>query len=502
MALDLVQVDQQVLAAVAVDLLARLVETLDHLLERREDRGEVGVEAHRTGLAPGTRSLHQVGAGYRDRVLERLDLRGVDDLAGLLPRPSMGGEEPLAAVREILGEVRERGDAAVREYTARFDGVDTATSLVPTEELHAALVSLPPEVREALELAESRIAEHHRVQLTGEVRHDDRGIRIRSFRRPVGRAGCYVPGGRAAYPSTLLMTAVPARVAGVPEVVVCVPPDRATGRVSPVTLAAAAVAGVEEVHAIGGAQAVGAMAYGTESVAPVDVICGPGNAYVALAKAEVAGTVGVAAAFAGPSEVVVIADGTVPPEFAAIDVILQAEHGPDGLAWLITWDPSVADAVSEAVDRLTAAAPRRDAIAATLSGGGYAVVVDDPAAALRVANLVAPEHLELLCADAESLVERVDNAGAVFLGPWSPASVGDYLAGPSHVLPTYGSARFASALTVDDFLKHHHVISVEPGAYDPGGVAGAVETLARAEGLDAHADSIRLRRDARRDGSS
>jgi histidinol dehydrogenase len=425
-------------------------------------------------------------------VLNRLDLRGVEDLQGRLPRPAVDGDEPVAAVREILDDVRRRGDDALFDLTARFDGVRLDALRVPPSELRAALEATAPEVRAALELARDRIAAHHRTQLRPEVRHDTGGVHIRSYHRPVDRVGCYVPGGRAAYPSTLLMTAVPALVAGVPEVAVCVPPDRDTGTVTPVTLAAAAVAGVDEVYAIGGAQAIGALAYGTASVPAVDVICGPGNKYVALAKQEVAGRVGVAAAFAGPSEVVVIADGSVPPEFAAIDVILQAEHGPDGLAWLITWDDSVADAVTEAVTRLTEAAPRRDEIAATLAEGGYAVVVDSPEAAVAVANVVAPEHLELLCQGADGLVPLVRNAGAVFVGPWSPASVGDYLAGPSHVLPTYGTARFASALTVDDFLKHHHVVTVDGDAFD--GIAPAVESLAEAEGLEAHAESIRIRR--------
>lgn len=434
-------------------------------------------------------------------VLNRLDLRGVTDLAAHLPRPTVDADEPVAAVRSILSDVRERGDAAVRELTARFDGVELSDLAVPRSELEAALASVGPEVRAALELAHDRIAVHHRAQLTEPVEHASDGVRIRSYRRAVDRAGCYVPGGRAAYPSTLLMTAVPALVAGVEQVVVCVPPDRSTGAVSPVTLAAAAVAGVHEVYAVGGAQAIAALAYGTESIPAVDVICGPGNKYVALAKREVAGTVGVAAAFAGPSEVVVVADDTVPPHFAAIDVILQAEHGPDGLAWLITWDESVADAVNAEVTRLTEAAPRRGDITATLAEGGYAVVVDSPADAIRVSDLVAPEHLELLCDQPESLVPLVHNAGAIFCGPWSPASVGDYVAGPSHVLPTYGTARFASALTVDDFTKHHHVVTVDESAYDDGGLAGAVETLAVAEGLDAHAESIRLRRRERAEGS-
>ena len=323
-------------------------------------------------------------------------------------------------------------------------------------------------------------------------------MHTRSSPRPLDRVGCYVPGGRAAYPSTLLMTAVPAQVAGVGEVAVCVPPDRETGEVTPVTLAAAAVAGVDEVYAIGGAQAIGALAYGTDQVPAVDVICGPGNKYVALAKQEVAGTVGVAAAFAGPSEVVVLADDSIRPELAAIDVILQAEHGPDGLAWLISWDAAALDAIDAELARLTEAAPRRAEITATLAEGGYAVLVDSPEAAVEVANLVAPEHLELLCRDAIDLVPLVRNAGAIFIGPWSPASVGDYVAGPSHVLPTYGTARFSSALTVDDFLKPHHVVTVDGDAFDR--IGPAVQALAEAEGLEAHAESIRLRRTLRGEG--
>jgi histidinol dehydrogenase len=428
-------------------------------------------------------------------VLNRLDLRGAADAADRLPRPAVDGDGPVAAVREILADVRARGDVALVELTARFDGVELDRLRVPPEQIRAALDAAPAELRSALELARDRIAAHHRTQLRPPVEHTEDGVRIRSSFVPVDRAGCYVPGGRAAYPSTLLMTAVPALVAGVAEVAVCVPADRAIGGVSPVTLAAAAVAGVDEVYAIGGAQAIGAMAYGTGSVPAVDVICGPGNKYVALAKQEVAGTVGVAAAFAGPSEVVVVADDSVPAEFAAVDVILQAEHGPDGLAWLITWDEATADAVTAAVERLVAEAPRADDIRATLGAGGYAVLVDSPAAAIEVANLVAPEHLELLCAGAEDLLGLVRNAGATFVGPWSPASIGDYLAGPSHVLPTYGTARFASALTVDDFLKHHHVITVDGAAFDA--IGGAVAALADAEGLAAHAESIRIRQAAR-----
>ncbi|MCB0997244.1 MAG: histidinol dehydrogenase, partial [Acidimicrobiales bacterium] len=276
-------------------------------------------------------------------MLNRLDLRGVTgSLAGLLPRPVVAGDEPVAAVRAIITDVRERGDAALAEYTARFDGALPPNWRVPAGELARALSNVDPDVRAALELARDNIAAYHRTQRHAEIRHDSPGMVIRSLQQPVDRAGCYVPGGRAAYPSTVLMTAVPAKVAGVAEVVLCVPPGP-EGRIDDVVLAAAAVAEVDEVYAVGGAQAIAALAYGTESVSPVDVIVGPGNVYVAIAKREVAGTVGVPSAFAGPSEVVVVADATSPVELVAIDICVQAEHGPDGLAWLVCWDPAVAD---------------------------------------------------------------------------------------------------------------------------------------------------------------
>ncbi|MBV9284341.1 MAG: histidinol dehydrogenase, partial [Acidimicrobiia bacterium] len=292
--------------------------------------------------------------------------------------------------------------------------------------------------------------------------------------------------------STVLMTAVPARVAGVGEVVLCSPP-RPDGKVPPGILAAAALAGVDEVHPIGGAQAIAALAYGTESIRPVDVIVGPGNVYVATAKREVGaeGVVGLPAAFAGPSEVVVVADDTTPPDYAAIDLVVQAEHGPDGLAWLITWSEAVADAVSDAVARLVAESPRRADLESTLDGGGYAVVVDGPEQAAAVFNAIAPEHLELMNADPESLLPLVQNAGAVFCGVDAPASVGDYVAGPSHVLPTFGTARFSSALRVDDFVKWIHVVSLGGGAL--ARLAPHIAALAEEEGLPAHAESVRLR---------
>lgn len=427
-------------------------------------------------------------------MLNRLDLRGVpaDELRGRLPRPEVAGEEPVAAVRDILADVAARGDAALIELTERFDGARLGRLDVPAHERDAALARIPAEVREALEVAADRLRAFHATQVRPEHRVESGGVVVEALVRPVDRAGLYVPGGRAAYPSTVLHTAVPARVAGVPELALCVPPDRATGRVADVTLAAAAIAGVDEIYAVGGAQAIAALAHGTESIRPVDVIAGPGNVYVAVAKRLVADRVGIAAAFAGPSEVVVVADGSVDPELAAIDVILQAEHGPDGLAWLITWDEAVADAVTAAVERLVGDAPRHHDIAATLDAAGHAALVDSPEAAMAVSNLIAPEHLELLVDDPRALLPLVRHAGAVFCGSWSPASFGDYLAGPSHVLPTDGTARFASALTVADFTKDVHVVTVSPEGLDTLGPH--VIALAEAEGLDAHAESVRLRR--------
>jgi histidinol dehydrogenase len=424
-------------------------------------------------------------------VLNRLDLRGIgDDLRAKLPRPAQAAEGPVAAVKEILAAVRDRGDDAVRELTERFDGVALTSLRVAPEGIAAALDALDPELRDALTVAAAGIEDFHRQQLVGDHTYERDGIVVQGRKVPVDRAGCYVPGGRAIYPSTVLMTAIPAKVAGVAQVALCVPPDR-TGSVPAVTLAAAAIAGVDEVYAIGGAQAVGAMAYGTESVRPVDVIVGPGNVYVALAKREVAGLVGVPSSFPGPSEVVVIADSTAPPELAAVDVILQAEHGPGGLAWLISWDEAALDAICDEIAAQVAVAPRRDDITSTFAEGGYAVLVDSPQQAVAVSNAIAPEHLELMTADPAALVPLVRHAGAVFCGPWSPASVGDYLAGPSHVLPTDGTARFGSALTVGDFQKDVHVITLDRSALERA--APTVAAIARAEGLAAHAESV-LRR--------
>jgi histidinol dehydrogenase len=426
-------------------------------------------------------------------MLTRLDLRAVSgDLRDRLPRPAIAGDLPVAAVRELLALVRAKGDEAVRALTERFDGATVDELRVPSGEIDAALAAVPPLVREALEAARSSILEFHRAQLREEATHERNGVTVRELRRAVDRAGLYVPGGRARYPSTVLMTAIPARVAGVAELVLCVPPD-ADGRVADVTLAAAAIAGVDEVYRIGGVQAIGAMAYGTATIRPVDVIVGPGNVYVSVAKREVAqeGLVGVPSAFAGPSEVIVVADDSAPADYAATDVLVQAEHGPDGLAWLVTWSEEAADRISESVAKLVAQSPRQAEIESTLRAGGYAVLVDGPERAMEVVNLIAPEHLELMTEDPEALLPMVRNAGAVFCGMYAPASVGDYLAGPSHVLPTFGSARFSSALGVADFQKLIHVISVDAASLSR--IAPHVGAIAEAEGLTTHADSVRIR---------
>ena len=426
-------------------------------------------------------------------MLTRLDLRGATgDWRARLPRPEAARNLPVEAVQSILRQVRAGGDDAVRELTERFDGVRIDDLRVPQAEVDAALAAIPTPLREALEAAQENILAYHRHQVRKDERHERDGVVVRELYRPVGRAGLCVPGGEAPLMSTVLMTAVPARVAGVPEVVLCSPPT-AGGTVAPGILAAAALAGVDEVYRIGGAQAVAAMAYGTRAIRPVDVIVGPGGLYTTVAKQQVAaeGVVGVPGSFPGPSEVVVVADDTTPVDFAAIDVIVQVEHGPDSVGWLITWSEEAADRIEAAVARLAAGNPRRAVIEANLRANGYTALVDGPEQAVEVANAIAPEHLELMTADPEALLALVQSAGAVFCGPFSPASVGDYVAGPSHVLPTYGTARFSGALRVDDFVKAIHVVSVdEPTLARIGPHVGAI---ADAEGLPAHADSVRIR---------
>jgi histidinol dehydrogenase len=428
--------------------------------------------------------------------LRRLDFRGFTGnrraLRDALPRPTDEQDRSSATVAAIIAEVRAHGDAALRAYTEQFDGVRLEDLRVPEAEIQAALSRIPADLQDALDVAHDRILAYHAHE-AGDgkaVDFESGGITVGHLVRPMARAGCYAPGGRARYPSTVLMCAVPAQVAGVDEIVLCVPPGP-DGKIDDASLAAAAVAGIHEVYQVGGAQAIAAMAYGTESIDPVDVIVGPGNRYVAEAKRQVSGVVGVASAFAGPSEVVVIAGPDTPTELAAIDLVVQAEHGPDGLAWLITWSEAVAEAVSAHVDRIVKASPRRADLEQTLDAGGYGVLVDGPKQACAISNIVAPEHLEILTENAADLLSNITSAGAVFLGSNSPASVGDYLAGPNHVLPTNRTARFSSALRVDDFRRHIHAVTMTEKALETLGPY--VVTLAETEGLPAHADSVRLR---------
>jgi histidinol dehydrogenase len=424
-----------------------------------------------------------------DTVLDLLDLRGfTGDLSTALP-PAEDPEGPLGDVRSIIADVRARGDAALRDLTARLDGAAIDDVRVPPAAVPAALDQVPGRLREALEHAAAAIREHHEAQRPNPVDEEEHGLRVREMVVPVARAGCYVPGGRAAYPSTVLMTGIPARVAGVDEVVLCVPP-RPDGTVAAPTLAAAALAGFDEVYRVGGAQAVAALAFGTESIRPVDLVVGPGNVYVALAKREVAGRVGTDTV-AGPSEVAVVADEDADAELVAADLLAQAEHGPGGAAVLITWHEPLVRDVDAALARRLEVAPRRSEIEATLRGGGRAILVSGPDQALDVVNVVAPEHLELLTADPGALLPKIRNAGAVFCGAWTPAVVGDYLAGVNHVLPTGRAARFASALRVDDFRKYVHVVEADETALR--GLADDLSALADAEGLPEHARAVALR---------
>lgn len=425
-------------------------------------------------------------------MLKKLDLRtSSGDYLDSLPRPKIVKELPVDSVRAIIARVRQGGDKALIELTELYDKVRLNSVTVDSSELKAAHDRISPQLRKALELAAKSITDYHRLEIEHDKTFDTNGLRVTQRSVPVSVAGCYVPGGKARYPSSVLMTAIPAKVAGVETVILCVPPG-ADGKVDDATLAAAYIAGVDSLYAVGGAQAIAAMAYGTESVRRADVIVGPGNIYVSVAKREVAQDVGVPSSFAGPSEVVVIADSTTPADWAAVDVVVQAEHGPDGLAWFISWDEAVIEEVIGCVEEIVTSSPRRSEIEATLGEGGYAVLVRDGSQAIEVANAIAPEHLELLCDSGKDLSSLVRNAGAVFIGKFSPASLGDYVAGPSHVLPTYGSARFGSALSVGDFVKHVHYVEATQEGIDI--LAPHVAAISQAEGLAAHEMSVEMRR--------
>ncbi len=428
-------------------------------------------------------------------MIRRLDTAtlGAPGVARMLDRsPAAVDAEIHRRVEEIVTTVRDKGDAALLDFTERFDGVSlTARELAVTAgELAAAESAVGVTTMRALRYAAERIERFHRENAPRSWRMTDAlGSRLGQEVRPLDRVAVYVPGGRAAYPSTVLMTVIPARVAGVPEIVLVSPPS-ADKSLNPAVLAAARVAGVTEAYRIGGAQAVAALAYGTETVRRVDKIVGPGNIYVALAKSRVFGDVGIDM-IAGPSEVVVVADASADPEWVAADLLAQAEHDPMARAVLLTPSRALVDAVAAAAERQLAALPRREIAGAALRSHGAFVLTRSLEEAVEVANLLAPEHLELQVADPDALLAQVRNAGAVFLGRYTPEVVGDYVAGPNHVLPTGGTARFASALGTEDFVKRLSVIQ-----YAPAGLRDAgphVAELARVEGLDGHGAAAAMR---------
>ncbi len=395
------------------------------------------------------------------------------------------------AVADIIADVRARGDAALIDYTRRFDRLELtpATLRVTRDEIREAAGRCDKQTLEALRLAADRITDYHQRQIPPDQDYvDAAGIRLGARWTAVAAAGLYVPGGTAAYPSSVLMNALPARVAGVERLVMTVPtPD---GTINPLVLAAAEIAGVDEIYRIGGAQAVAALAYGTGTIRPVDKIVGPGNAYVAAAKRQVFGTVGIDM-IAGPSEILVVADSANDPDWIAADLLSQAEHDTAAQSILITDDGIFAEAVIVALERQLAALPRQAIARASWQDHGAVILVERLEQAPALVDRVAPEHLELAVADPDALAGRIRNAGSIFLGRYAPEAVGDYVAGPNHVLPTARSARFSSGLGVLDFLKRSSLISCD--AEGLARIGPAAVLLARTEGLEAHARSVAVR---------
>lgn len=397
-----------------------------------------------------------------------------------------------ATVREVLQAVKRQGDRSLLHYTAEFDGqlLKPEDLRVSGSELDAAYQQVSKELLDAICLAKQNIEAFHRQRVPKSwVQFGDDEVVLGKRYTPVDRAGLYVPGGRAAYPSTVLMNAIPARVAGVPRIVICTPPGP-DKTVNPAVLVAAQEAGIEEIYRVGGAQAIAALAYGTETIPKVDVITGPGNIYVTLAKKQVFGTVGIDS-LAGPSEVLIIADSQGNPAHIATDLLAQAEHDPLAAAILITTDAQIARKVVAEVEDQLIDHPRRTLTEKAIAHYGVVIVVDSLQIAAELSNEFAPEHLELEVSDPWDLLESIRHAGAIFLGNSTPEAVGDYLAGPNHTLPTSGAARYASALGVETFMKHSSLIQYSPKALQK--VAGAIDVLTKAEGLPSHGDSVRKR---------
>jgi histidinol dehydrogenase len=394
-------------------------------------------------------------------------------------------------VREIINDVRARGDAALADYTLRFDQLDFSQTpmRVTADEIEDALSLVEPKVIDALQLAAARIERHHARQMPkDDIYEDDIGVGLGSRWTAIEAVGLYVPGGSASYPSSVLMNAIPAKVAGVDRIVMVVPAMR--GKINDTVLAAAKIAGVSEIYRIGGAQAIAALAYGTETIAPVAKIVGPGNAYVAAAKREVFGTVGIDM-IAGPSEVLIIADKNNDPDWIAADLLAQAEHDKAAQSILISNDASFAKSVSDAVERQLRTLPRGETAAASWRDFGGIIIVNNLSDAIPLANRIAAEHLELAVDDPDALMAGIRNAGAIFIGRNTPEVIGDYVGGSNHVLPTARSARFSSGLSVLEFVKRTSILRLGPEQLRALGPSAI--TLAQSEGLDAHAKSVAIR---------
>ncbi len=400
------------------------------------------------------------------------------------------GASVLKIVADILENVRKDGDKALREYTKKFDRAEIDSVRVSEEEITAAYAAVEPELLETIRISKKNIQSFHEKQLQNSwISPEEDGTVLGQLVRPLEKVGLYVPGGTAPLVSSLLMTAVPAKVAGVSQLIICTPPSQ-DGSVNPAILVAAREAGVEQVFRVGGAQAIGAMAYGTETVPAVDKICGPGNVYVATAKRLIFGDCGIDM-FAGPSEILIIADSTAKPEYVAADLLSQAEHDKLASSILVTDDENLIEQVCRQMELQLSTLSRGAITSQSIKDFGYAVLVEDIGRAIGVSNSIAPEHLEICVEEPLSLLGAIKNAGAIFVGNYSPEPLGDYMAGPSHVLPTSGTARFSSPVNVDQFIKKSSLIYYNRAALEK--TSQDIIRLAEAELLDAHANAIRVR---------
>lgn len=431
-------------------------------------------------------------------MIKVIDGRGMlpRDILNLLNRPlQLEFKEEIKVVKEILKKVQCKGDEAVLEYTNRFDKAcySSVDALIVSEkEMQEAYNLIPPELLKALKKAANNIEKYHKKQVRNSwFTLEEDGIILGQLISPIGKVGIYVPGGRSSYPSSVLMNTLPAKIAKVKEIVMVTPPGK-DGKVDPALLVAAKLAKIDKIYKIGGAQAIAALAYGTQSIPKVDKIVGPGNIYVTLAKKEVFGFVDIDM-IAGPSEILVIADASADPTFVAADLMSQAEHDPLATCILITNSWELSNKVKSEIKRQVKDISTKDIIKASLSGYGCILVVDDIKTAIKVSNNIAPEHLEIMVKDAENYLSLVENAGAIFLGPFSPEPVGDYMAGSNHVLPTSGTAKFFSPLGVDDFIKKSSLIKYTKKALSK--TYKDIAHIARAEGLEAHARCVEMRFD-------